>query len=266
MATYYIGSMPVGDSLMHYRTKGSRNGVSTTSGYRAIGQLAVGRRLPDGTYVYDSAYPGRPNLGQARSSAMSNVMSKYRNRNMQPRHTRTDATSSALRSQYMQERQLSSRTRGNTSQAAKNLYRSAYGKGLQSYAGQAALKGTAVKSAVAGAYGTTVSQMKHQLTTARSWARGAVDWASTKVSQGLSAARSFISNILKKIGAGVQAVSRWARITMANTAATVRNQADYEGRKIRRTVGNIGTNIGNTAAAAYYSTSNALKKKKKGSA
>ena len=40
MGIYYISGIPFGDELYHYRTKGSKNGVSTTPGYKAIGQLA----------------------------------------------------------------------------------------------------------------------------------------------------------------------------------------------------------------------------------
>lgn len=39
--------------LMHGRTKGSRNGISTTKGYTAIGQKAKGH-LVNGKYVYDA--------------------------------------------------------------------------------------------------------------------------------------------------------------------------------------------------------------------
>lgn len=39
--------------LMHGRTKGSRNGISTTKGYRAVGHKARGRLSPDGRYIYD---------------------------------------------------------------------------------------------------------------------------------------------------------------------------------------------------------------------
>ena len=39
--------------LMHGRTKGSRNGISTTKGYRAVGHKARGRLGPDGRYIYD---------------------------------------------------------------------------------------------------------------------------------------------------------------------------------------------------------------------
>ena len=43
-----------GGELYHYRTKGSLNGQSKYSWYRPKGQRAVGRRLPDGTYLYDT--------------------------------------------------------------------------------------------------------------------------------------------------------------------------------------------------------------------
>ena len=42
--------------LMHGRTKGSRNGVSTTKGYTAVGQKAKGKII-NGRYVYDYYTP-----------------------------------------------------------------------------------------------------------------------------------------------------------------------------------------------------------------
>lgn len=46
--------------LMHGRTKGSRNGISTTKGYTAVGQKAKGH-LVNGKYVYDYASTGSQN-------------------------------------------------------------------------------------------------------------------------------------------------------------------------------------------------------------
>lgn len=40
MSTYYVSGVPFGDELYHHRTKGSKNGVSTTPGYKAVGKLA----------------------------------------------------------------------------------------------------------------------------------------------------------------------------------------------------------------------------------
>ncbi len=50
MKTYYLGNIPFNgeDSIAHGRTKGSRNGISTTPGYKAIGELAKGpQAVPD---------------------------------------------------------------------------------------------------------------------------------------------------------------------------------------------------------------------------
>lgn len=53
----YNGRYTYGGSLKHYRDKGSRNGYSKNPNYKPIGKKAVGRRLPDGTYVYDYRMP-----------------------------------------------------------------------------------------------------------------------------------------------------------------------------------------------------------------
>lgn len=44
-----------GGELYHYRTKGSKNGVSNTPGYRAIGKKAIGFLNSAGQYVYNNA-------------------------------------------------------------------------------------------------------------------------------------------------------------------------------------------------------------------
>lgn len=43
------------DSLMHYRTVGSKNGVSTTPGYKAVGEKAKGLLNAAGRYIYSTA-------------------------------------------------------------------------------------------------------------------------------------------------------------------------------------------------------------------
>ena len=53
MAKSYKGVNLNGDALMHYRTKGSRNGYSKNPNYRAVGQKAKGQ-LINGQYVYDN--------------------------------------------------------------------------------------------------------------------------------------------------------------------------------------------------------------------
>lgn len=54
------------DYLMHGRTKGSRNGVSTTKGYTAVGQRAKGRYI-NGRYVYDLGAQGSYRPGAVNS-------------------------------------------------------------------------------------------------------------------------------------------------------------------------------------------------------
>lgn len=44
-----------GGELYHFRTKGSKNGVSNTPGYRAIGKKAIGFLNSAGQYVYNNA-------------------------------------------------------------------------------------------------------------------------------------------------------------------------------------------------------------------
>lgn len=71
----YIGAIPYGpgrDSLMHYRTKGSRNGISNTPGYRPIGEKAKGK-LIDGRYYYEDENPVGPRANGGRISIGGNA-------------------------------------------------------------------------------------------------------------------------------------------------------------------------------------------------
>lgn len=56
-----------GGELYHGRTKGSRNGVSNTPGYIAKGKLAVGKRMPDGTYMYTDTGTGDATYGRQKN-------------------------------------------------------------------------------------------------------------------------------------------------------------------------------------------------------
>lgn len=57
MSEYYVGAFSFSDynAISHARTKGSKNGISTTKGYIPIGQRAQGRWDPSlGRYVYST--------------------------------------------------------------------------------------------------------------------------------------------------------------------------------------------------------------------
>ena len=64
------------DYLMHGRTKGSRNGISTTKGYTAIGQKAKGRWV-NGRYVYDTSKSYGGNVENTQSGRVTKPLSPY---------------------------------------------------------------------------------------------------------------------------------------------------------------------------------------------
>lgn len=68
------------DYLMHGRTKGSKNGISTTPGYRAVGQKAKGQWI-NGRYVYyeDEARNRAYRQGEANKQGMNQA---YANQSM----------------------------------------------------------------------------------------------------------------------------------------------------------------------------------------
>ena len=63
--------------LMHGRTKGSRNGVSTTKGYTAVGKKATGK-LINGRYVYDQPYGYTPSSITTGYTPLSAISEKER--------------------------------------------------------------------------------------------------------------------------------------------------------------------------------------------
>lgn len=74
--------------LAHYRTKGSKNGVSTTKGYQAVGRRARGRLSADGRYVYDTStgrkytVPSGPGMGSYHSYELNEDSAKKSGVNM----------------------------------------------------------------------------------------------------------------------------------------------------------------------------------------
>lgn len=74
MANYY-GTNSNGRTLMHYRTKGSRNGYSKDPNYRPVGQQAQGK-IVNGRYVYDT-----PNTisGRGLANGIQSMQKGYRN-------------------------------------------------------------------------------------------------------------------------------------------------------------------------------------------
>jgi hypothetical protein len=207
MAVYYIGAMAVGDNaLMHYRTKGSRNGVSTTQGYRAIGERAKGR-LVNGRYVYD--YDQTPayrspsyKMGSAVSSGLKKVnstLSGIGQRNTQRRQQNSSsylgkkASSAANSLSKVQSRIAADTMHAQTRQAHLN-------PGKYTQAG--------MKADLYTRYAW--NQVKRAAVDTRDWASRKMDWAGQQVRSGLSAARTFISNLLKKIGSSAQFAAKWA--------------------------------------------------------
>lgn len=68
--------------LMHYRTKGSKNGISTTKGYTAVGQKARGRWI-NGHYVYED---GAKNNWQQRGNTARGMTARRKAKNTNGRY------------------------------------------------------------------------------------------------------------------------------------------------------------------------------------
>lgn len=210
MATYYIGAMAVGDNaLMHIgRPEGSLNRrhkyvkkEETPNGTRYYypEDLSPKRtRLSPRVNRIAPAARGRATLASSRAST-SNA-SKF------------NSASAALRKQYQNETRLSDRTRGNTSSVSKNAYAKTYG-GPASAVGRTMLKNDSVVRSV-------ISQAR----SIKDWSVRSLDWASKMVRDGVAAARTFISNLLKKLGGAASTARNTARNLATGTKAFVNSQ------------------------------------------
>ena len=111
MSEYYVGVFAFNDynAISHARTKGSKNGISTTKGYIPIGQRAQGRWDPSlGRYVYST--------GVERARSKVNAVAGYAgNRAKRAASGAYNKASSAARTAY-----------GNASRAVSGAYGSAY--------------------------------------------------------------------------------------------------------------------------------------------
>lgn len=200
MAEYYT----IGGSLMHYGKKGMRRGYSTTPGYTAIGTPAVGR-IVNGRYVYDTVGAARQPARQqaAKKQAMDYVMNRYRNRRT------NEAIARAPQKAYSQVSKAVQNAYGSASKSVSNLYR----QGKIGVANAYATAGNQLDYGMykAGKLGAqAVSAVKSSAKQVKDWGTKQLDWAGKQVSSALSSARTFISNLLQKIGAGAKAVQKWA--------------------------------------------------------
>lgn len=207
MAEYYT----IGGSLMHYGKKGMRRGYSTTPGYTAIGTPAVGR-IVNGRYVYDTVGNVRQPARQqaAKQQAMNYVMNRYRNRRT------NEAIARAPQKAYSQISKAAQNAYNQASKTAQNLYGQA-SKFASNLYSQAKIGAANAKNQVdygmykAGKLGSqAISAVKSSAKQVKDWGSRQLDWAGQQVSKALSSARTFISNLLQKIGAGAKAVQKWA--------------------------------------------------------
>ena len=103
MAKTYKGMNLNGEALMHYRTKGSRNGYSKNSNYRPVGQRATGR-LVNGRYVYDDPYLS--SYGKLQKAGVNEAVRSIDNgakNNWQQQANETSATNRML-NEHIQKR------------------------------------------------------------------------------------------------------------------------------------------------------------------
>lgn len=242
MATYYIGSMPVGSSLAHYRPEGSMNKKHSYI-----------EKIPTGggkfRYVYERDKTPRTEFRATGRSSMTSgagVATAARRTGRRTQGTRM-ATSGASVGALAGRAPAYSAERGHAAARRQALNRSGFEK--------AAFRASMY-------IGATINEIKRQAAAARDWATKKIDWASKQVSNGLSAAHTFISNLLKKIGSSVKWGVSKAKIAAANAAVTVRNQANYAGYKI----GNAANRVGVNTSRMLNDTLSSLNKKRKGSA
>ena len=172
MSEYYVGAFSFNDNyaISHGRTKGSKNGISTTKGYTAIGQRAQGRRDPrTGYYIYDTGFGAKPSnyMQRARVNRAVRTTTAYaKNAGRQVGRSATSAYNSASRavgnaygsasryasSAYSNARRAVGNAYGSASRYASSAYsnaRRAVGKAYDN--GREFLTGSKARSAMADA-------------------------------------------------------------------------------------------------------------------
>lgn len=121
MSEYYVGVFAFNDdnAISHARTKGSKNGISTTKGYIPIGQRARGRWDPSlGRYVYST--------GVERARSKVNAVSGYAaNRAKRAASGAYNNASRAVSGAYGRASSAARTAYGNAARSVKNTYNNA---------------------------------------------------------------------------------------------------------------------------------------------
>ena len=275
MAYYTIGG-----SLMHYRTPGSKNGISNTPGYRAIGQRAKGR-LIDGRYVYEAnsrpyggsnaspssrakaANPARVSTSRPYGGSNASPSSRARTANPNARN----ALLSQLRGGVADDRRFSADRARSRQPSGNGVFNAPNNRSnTQRYADYARNMYndavTKARSAVEGASGSLRELKSGVVSAAKStytWGRKAIDWAGTEARKAFASVRNFISNVLKKVGAAAKSVSRWAETTAKNAynnANTFLRNAGRAGRGAYDSARGAVASVKKNANAAYTNARN----------
>ena len=170
MKTYYLGNIPFNgeDSIAHGRTKGSRNGISTTPGYKAIGELAKGpQAVPDS---------GTGTVQRKRRSLWSRV---------------SGAATSAYKSASKYASKYASTAARNVGNAATSAYKSA-----SKYASTAVRN---VGNAATSLYSTTKDAVKQRYSAGKDFVTQFFGAASGAVSKLTSGKRDYKNEVDSKV-------------------------------------------------------------------
>ena len=248
----YGGKYTYGGSLKHYRTAGSKNGVSTDPNYKPIGKKAVGRiigKRPDGTPIY-SYGPQSAGQKDRNTQALQRAVSGQQNRSR---------NSEALRQRVGTKTALDSRAiNNNAGVVARREQRNRINAATATNAGsrgissreEAQRKGSRSN---ANQYGNTFGNRLGRTGEA----------VRAKGNKAVRDANSFIQNTVKNAPETITKAAKDTRNIFQRGASAIgdwfnerRKDLGNAGRSVGNWLSDRGRDIGRAAKSAYEAISN----------
>lgn len=229
----YGGKYTYGGSLKHYRTKGSKNGVSNNPSYKPIGQKAVGRIVgtrPDGTPIYDY---GR------RSGESTQIRNERRQNNVQSAlNSYSNSRSQSTRDRANQQRRINAATATNAGSRGISSREAAQRQGSRINANQ---------------YGNTIGNRVGRTAdaigaNARKTANDTKKFVQNTVKNAPETAAKAAKDTRNIFQRGASAVGNWFNKRRAELKTTGKNVGNW--------LSDRGRDIGKAARTAYEAVSN----------
>lgn len=234
----YGGKYTYGGSLKHYRTKGSKNGISNNPSYKPIGQKAVGRIVgtrPDGTPIYDY---GR------RSGESTQIRNERRQNNVQSAlNSYNNSRSQSTRDRANQQRRINAASATNAGSRGISSREAAQRQGSRINANQ---------------YGNTIGNRVGRT----------ADAIGANARKTANDTKKFVQNTVKNAPETVAKAAKDTRNIFQRGASAVGNWFNKRRAELKTTGKNVGNwlsdrgrDIGKAARTAYEAISNSDERK-----